>query len=349
MFYESLWIDIFAIGGYDGFVHGGHPYSMLEAVIKGDWCMAIQSPEAVFYYMPGMRYVRFFEIMIFGDAYPLQVTLLLFTPVIYYRFFKELLKAKWALIVCFIMAIGMFNPIGLDFHSHINSLAMLYGEGFAYACLMGGLVMLLKGINCRSTGLGCFCLFTIAMCIRPNLLFFVGCLALAYFFFTIFGCATKKNKFTDLLGLSPFLLIPLHNIYFGNQWVPLTTASQIPENMPLTPKMYLDGLTSLFGLIGPFEWGQKFIHHFSYPGNAGWLALLLIATNAVIAIRYGIKNKIGTLAIAGICGLSAHLFYTADIRYMQPYFVISIGLILGYLTSLNKTLTTTKAWDSGAT
>ena len=333
MFYNCLWVGIFALGGTDGIIHGGHPYNMLEALAKGDLHTAIQSPEAVFYFMPGMRYVRFFEMLIFGDTYPLQVTMLLFTPVIYYRFFKGLIKEKLAFIVCLVMVIGILNFIGLDFYLHINCLAMLYGEGFAYACLMGGLALLLKGINYRSTGLGCFSLFTIAMSIRPNLLFFVGFLSLAYFFFTIFGSATKKHKFTDLLGLSPLLLIPLHNIYFGNQWVPLTTASRIPENMPLTPKMYLDALKSLFGLIGPFEWGQKFIHHFSHSGNAGWFALLLIVTNAVIAIRYGIKDRIGALAIACICGLSTHLFYLPDIRYMHPYFVVSASLILFFTFS----------------
>ena len=324
-FYELLWVDIFARGGDDGIIHGGYPYTMLEALVRGDWLTAICSPEPTFYFMPGMRYVRFFEMLVFGDAYPLQLTVLLFTPVIYYRFFKELLNPKYAMIICLVMGTGLFRFIGLDFHLHLHSLFILYGEAFSYACLMGGVVILLKGITRRSTGIGCFSLFAIALSIRPNLLFFVSVLTLTYFFFSTFSNADKKYKFIDLLGLSPLLLIPLHNIYFGHQWVPLTTASGIPENMPLHPKMYLDAIVALCGFVAPFEWSQKFINHFYYHG---FLGLLLIATNLKIAMRYGLKSKIGALAIACLCGLSMHLFYMANLRYMQPYFVISIGLIL---------------------
>lgn len=350
MFYDYLWVGIFALGGTDGIVHGGAPYNMLEAAAKGDWYTAIQSTEPVFYYMPGMRYIRFFETLIFGDAYPLQVTLLIFTPVIYYRFFKELISENWALVFCLVMIIGVLNFMGLDFYMHVNSLAMLYGEGFAFACLMGALVILLQGIKKRTSGLICFGLFTISLSIRPNMLFFVSVLVLAYFFSTTFSNATKKNKFIDLCGLIPLLLIPLHNVYFGHKLVLLTTASQIPENMPLRPTMYLDAFKSLFGLIGPFEWKQNFIHHFSYPRNAGWIALFFIVSNIIIAVWKSEKSKTGILAIACILGLSMHMCYLADIRYMHPYFVVSACLLLSSICYVcNKTLTTVTACDSGAT
>lgn len=350
MFYKFLWTGLFALGGYDGIIHGGYPYTMLEALSKGDWHTAIQSPEPIFYFMPGMRYVRFFELLIFGDAYPLQVTVLLFTSVIYYRFFKEILNEKWSFFICIITGTGILKYVGLDFHLHIHSLAMLYGEGFAFTCLMGAIVILLKGITSRLAGLSCFGLFAIALSIRPNMLFFVSALAITYFFSTIFGNDTKRNKLINLCGLAPFLLIPLHNLYFGHKFVPLTTASKIPENMPLKPSMYLDGFKSLFGLIGTFEWSQHFIRHFKYSDNAGWIALFLIAINILIAIGHGAKSKVGSLAIACTLGLGMHLCYLADMRYMHPYFVISTVLLLHSIYYFcSKAFTAIKACDSGAT
>ncbi len=324
-FKQFLWEEIFACGGCDGIVHGGHPYVMLEALARGDWLTAIKSPEAIFYYMPGMRYIRFLEMLIFGDAYPLQLTVLLFTPVLYYRFFKELLPPKYALIICVLMGTSILKFLGIDFHIHLHSFFALYGEGFAYSCLTGGLLLLLRGISSRGMGIGCFSLFAIALSIRPNLGMFIGCLILIYFFLSTFSSEDKKYKFIDLLGMSPLILIPLHNIYFGHSCVLLTSASGIPENLPLTPKMYWDAIQCLGGLIAPFKSQEKFMHHFNYQGL---FVLLFMATNFKIALRSGLKNRIGALAFACMLGLSVHLFYLAKIRYMQPYFLVSIILIL---------------------
>ena len=319
------WTEIFAVGGYDGVVHGGHPYSMLEALIKGDWLTALQSPEATFYYMPGMRYVRFVEMLVFGDSYPLQLTVLLFTPILYFRFLKELLPAKYAFIICMIMVTSVVQFLGMSYAIHTDTFLSLYGEGFAYSCLIGGLVLLLKGFSSRLTGIGCFSLFAITASIRPNLLIFFACLSAIYFFCSTFSNAPKKSKFIDLLGMAPLVLIPLHNICFGHKWVLITSASGIPENLPLTLKMYVDGVLSFGGLIGPFEFKQNFINHFNY---CGILVLVFIITNAVIALKQGVRNKVGALALTCMCGLGVHLFYMASIRYTQPSLFISVSLVL---------------------
>ncbi|MCX7351827.1 MAG: hypothetical protein NTW22_00895 [Proteobacteria bacterium] len=327
------WTEIFAVGGCDGVVHGGHPYSMLEALIKGDWLTALQSPEATFYYMPGMRYVRFVEMLVFGDSYPLQLTVLLFPPILYFRFLKELLPAKYAFIICMIMVTSVVQFLGMSYAIHTDTFLSLYGEGFAYSCLIGGLVLLLKGVTSRITGIGCFALFAITASIRPNLLIFFACLSAIYFFCSTFSNAPRKSKFIDLLGMAPLVLIPLHNIYFGHKWVLITSASGIPENLPLTLKMYVDGLLSLGGLIGPFEFKQNFFNHFNYRGI---LVLVFMITNAAIALKQGVSTKVGALALACMCGLSVHLFYLPSIRYVQPCFFISVSLVLWAIAEKSK-------------
>ena len=234
------------------------------------------------------------------------------------------------MIICLIMEVDIFellklNFLGLNFALHEQSLLILYGEGFAYSFLTLGLLLLVGGIKSWKVGITCFSLFSIAISIRPNLLVFVGILSAVYFFLPVFSNQNKKNKFIDLLGLSPLLLIPVHNLYFGHKFVLLTTASTIAENMPLTPKMYWDGLLALCGMLPKFEWGQKFINQFYFQN--GFTILFLMSTNMVIAFKYRLSNKIGSLAIACLCGLCLHLFYLAIPRYIQPYTLISCFLI----------------------
>jgi len=105
---------IFAKGGMDGIIHDGFPYQMLEKWSAGDWTGALMSPERVFYFMPGMRYVRFLETLLFGDAYILQVCLYLFMPIIFYRFFSVFLTQIVALILALLTFAHIFNGMGLS-------------------------------------------------------------------------------------------------------------------------------------------------------------------------------------------------------------------------------------------
>jgi hypothetical protein len=53
-----------------------------------------------------------------------------------------------------------------------------------------------------------------------------------------------------------------------------------------------------------------------------------MTTNAVIALKQGVRNKVGALALTCMCGLGVHLFYLPSIRYIQPYFFVSVSLVL---------------------
>ena len=127
--------SIFARGGSDGIIHDGFPYQMLGKWATGDWAGALMSPERVFYFMPGMRYVRFLEMLLFGDAYIFQVCLYLFIPIIFYRFFSVFLTQTIALVLVLMTFVHIFNGIGLSLKLYHISLLSLYGEGVAYAFL----------------------------------------------------------------------------------------------------------------------------------------------------------------------------------------------------------------------
>lgn len=328
---------ILAGAGADGIIHGGYPYIMLENLALGDWLKALEASEPIFYFMPGMRYIRFIEMLIFGDSYTFQLTLLFFTPVIYYRLFKALLTAKASLILSSLMFVKALSFIGLSYKLYLVRFLKLYGENVSYACLIGALVLLIKEISSRWQGFWAFFLLAVAASIRPNLLVFIACLAIAHFFLPVFSNALKKDKFIHLLGLSPLSLIPLHNIVFGKKVVLLTTASQIPENLPLPPHFYVEGVQCLLGITSSCSVKEAFINHFMGYGS---LVILFMFTNFILFLRQREWNKIKTLTAATFCGLSIHLFYLADNRYLHPYFTISvvmfIVLVKNYRVSLKK-------------
>src|SRR6202007_2513438 len=55
-------------GGNDGLAHEGYARLMLQAVLSGKWKDALRGVEPIFYYMPGLRYFRVLERLVFGDT-----------------------------------------------------------------------------------------------------------------------------------------------------------------------------------------------------------------------------------------------------------------------------------------
>ncbi len=324
---------ILARGGMDGVVHDGFSYLMLEKWAAGNWLEALMSPERIFYFMPGMRYVRFMEILLFGNAYILQMTLLFFLPLIFYRFFCVFLSRVVAISLTLLMFVSLLNGLGLSIKFYVNSLLDLYGEGFGYALLFISLTILAKSIQKVSWGFVAFFLLAISMSIRPNLGVFVGVISSIHLFTTTFSPLSRVFRFAMLFGLAPVLLIPLHNI-LGGEFVLLTKASHIPENLPLSPGMYYQALCSFFGLKGACLHGERFTMHFQqiYPHyGLAWFVCLWLAFK-------GQTPVLRTFALATFAGLSVHFFYLPELRYLHPYLTMTIVLGLSQIPKFRAVL-----------
>lgn len=323
------WIDyshvfrwgILARGGKDGVVHDGIPYWMLERWAEGNWFEALISLEKVFYFMPGMRYVRFMEILLFGNAYILQMTLLIFVPLILYRFFTVFLSRIVAIFLTLLSFSYMLNGVGLSIKLYVNSLLDLYGEGVAYALFFISLTLLAKRIQKVGWGFIAFFLFAICLSIRPNLAVFVGIISGIHLFTTTFSLLHWPLRFGMLFGLSPLILIPLHNIW-GGEFILVTKASQIPQNLPLSPDLYFQAISHLLGFNETFNQSSRFMAHFQaiYPQYAAaWFGCLYLSFKGQVPL-------IKAVAFATFAGLSVHLFCWPELRYLHPYLTIAIVL-----------------------
>ena len=320
---------ILAKGGMDGIIHDGFSYWMLEKWAAGDWREALLSPERVFYFMPGMRYVRFTEMLLFGDAYILQVCLLIFVPVIFYRLFSVFLCRAVALTLTLLAFSYLFNGIGLSFKLYIKALLDLYGEGFAYALLLIAVTMLAKSVQKTGWGTVAFFLLAISISIRPNLVVFVGILSGIHLFTATFSPLPWSCRLIMLFGLTPVLLIPTHNMW-GGEFVLLTKAAQIPENLPLSPGLYYQAIMHFLGKNEAFKETGRFMAHFQtlYPQYViAWGGCLWLSFKGQTPI-------VQSLALATFAGLSMHFFYLPDIRYLHPYLTIAIVLGLSRIPRL---------------
>lgn len=318
----SRW-GILAKGGTDGIIHDGFPYWMLEKWVSGDWQAALTSPERIFYFMPGMRYIRFIEMLLFGDAYILQVCLVIFIPLIFYRFFCVFLIRKVSIVIVSVMFFYLLNGIGLSYKFYLKSLLELYGEGFAYALLFISLTLLSKSIKQVGRGIFAFFLFSICLSIRPNMGIFVGILCIIHLFTTTFSSLSWKYRFVMLFGLVPSVLIPIHN-FVGGEFVLITKAAQISENLSLTPIHYFQGICHMFGLIDGCEYTGRLLKHFEkiYPQYVlAWLGCIWLIVKTQVAI-------VRSLALACFGGLSVHFFFVPDLRYLLPYLTTVIILAL---------------------
>jgi len=313
----------------DGIIHDGFPYQMLEKWAAGDWLGALMSPERIFYFMPGMRYVRFFEMLAFGDAYILQVCLYLFMPVIFYRFFSVFLTQTTALVLSLLAFAHLFNGIGLSMKLYLNSLLELYGEGVAYALLFISITLLAKSMRKVGWGFLAFFLAAISISIRPNLAVFFGIIGTIHLFSTTFSTLPLVSRFIMLFGLAPVLLIPIHNI-LGGELVLLSKASQIPENLPLTPFLYYQALTHLLGLNDAFQEMGRFVIHFKhfYPQYIlAWVVFLWLTFKAQMSV-------VRAFAFAPFAGLWFPFSCGRTLRYLHPYLTIAIVLGLSQIPRL---------------
>jgi hypothetical protein len=258
--------------GDDGLVYDGFARSMLRQLMAGDFAAAFEGGEPVFYFTPGMRYVRVAEHLIFGETYLGYLSLILALPFLVLAMFRRFLPESWALALTFVFAA---IPIGVLFGSSLVQYVKWAARGFAdpaaYIFFLAGFVLLTGRtqdgpVNRFATALGVGFSFALALFVRPNIApaiaVLLGGAALAALW------QQQYRRVSGLcLGFLPVLGMPLHNWVYGGVFVPVTTTAAHPGALVMPLSAYLAALTELmhFDLAGA--------HMRRALGQiAGWLA-----------------------------------------------------------------------------
>jgi len=139
--------------GDDGLVYDGYARMMLRQLIAGDVAGALKGVEPVFYFTPGLRYLRVAEHLIFGESYLGYLSLVLLLPFLVFALFRRFLPLRWALALTLVFAAV---PVGVLFGSSLVQYVKWAARGFAdpaaYIFFLAAFVLLL-GPRTRSAPL----------------------------------------------------------------------------------------------------------------------------------------------------------------------------------------------------
>src|SRR6266481_6144903 len=136
--------------GDDGLVYDGYARVILQRLVAGDIAGALEGGEAVFYFTPGLRYLRAAEHVVFGETYLGYLSLILLLPFLVFALFRRFLPLTWAIALTLIFAA---IPVGVGFGSSLVQYVKWAARGFAdpaaYVLFLAAFVLLLGRLGER--------------------------------------------------------------------------------------------------------------------------------------------------------------------------------------------------------
>lgn len=214
-------------GGDDGLAFEFYGRLVAMHLSRGDVIEALKGGEALYWFQPGLRYVRAVEKVIFGDTYHLFALMVASLPLMVYALIRHFTSARWAWIAAayFIAALAG----GFSFLQYARFAKLGYGEPAGVVCFLLGLVILLRGeprwggrapMPAHAVWLAGFA-FAWAVFIRPNYVLAVAWISLAYAWTSLSRRAVASVA-ALAAGLSFMAVMPLHNWYYGGEFILLS-------------------------------------------------------------------------------------------------------------------------------
>ncbi len=130
-----VFVDAQFIGGFrpldsgdDGLTYEGYARRIVRHLLSGDIAAALRGEESVYFFAPGMRYVRALEQFLFGDTFLGYLTMILAFPLIVHALFARFLTPRWALVIVLLF---VATPLGALFGSSLFHYVVWASRGFA--------------------------------------------------------------------------------------------------------------------------------------------------------------------------------------------------------------------------
>ena len=260
-------------GGGDHLTHWMRGRHILEAAKEGNWSEALRGGVDVFYYMPGMRYVNAVQATVFGESNFASWVGILLVPGLVYLLLRGLLPATPAAVSAVLLTLLAMRY----YQASVGHLA----ESVGYPMALGGVLLGVAALQKRKYSAWALLLASGllggAVTLRPNLLPACGLFVLILWASHL-RTHGRSATFALCAGFGISLLPLLHNLHFGGQFVLLTSASTIPQNLLNPPTVWWGALVELLqgDLQGPNlgRWAahmQRFV-----TGSTGMILLLTL-------------------------------------------------------------------------
>jgi hypothetical protein len=331
--------------GDDGLVYDGFARTMLRHLTAGDIFGALEGGEKVFYFTPGMRYLRAVEHLVFGETYLGYLSLILLLPFLVFILFRRFLPLRWALASAVIFAT---IPVGVLFGSSLVQYVKWAARGFAdpaaYTLFLTGLVLLvgrtIAGPRDRwGAPLAAGLMFALALFVRPNIAPAAGILLAGA------GLAALwQRQYRRVAGLTigflPVLGMALHNWFYGGVFAFFTSTATHHATMVMPPAAYLGALAELAGLDLAGDYVARAIRQIG-----GWLAgpseavvmAPLHAAAIVVLMRVAIRGEVDPwlrlTAGATLVQQCVGIFYATAGRYYYLTWLLTLLVVMVWINS----------------
>ena len=230
-------------GGDDGMTYEAFARDIVRAVLAGDIASALRGSESVFYFSPGLRYLRAFEHVAFGETYLGYLSLVLALPFLVFALFRRFLPASWAraIVLGFVL-----TPLGALFGSPVLSYVKWAARGFAdpggYILLIAGMVALIPRSEeaddpPAGPAFAGALLMSLGTFVRPNVALASGVMVLGAILFAV-RQRRLARAVAAFAGYATLIVSPLHNWMFGHSTVPFASSVSLPTTLVMPPGAY---------------------------------------------------------------------------------------------------------------
>jgi hypothetical protein len=329
-----VFIDVEFIRGFrpldsgdDGLTYEGYARRIVRHLLSGDFAAAWRGEENVYFFAPGMRYVRTLELFLFGDTFLGYLSMVLAFPMLVFALLRRFLTPKWALVI----VLGFVaTPIGALFGSSLFYYVIWASRGFAdpfaFILLFAALVTLVPPRSGELPGparvFAAGLLFAAATFCRPNLLLASGVMVAGSGLMWL--CQRQVARAVALgLGFATLAAAPLHNYVFGHSLVPLTSSMNLPQTLLMPPLDYLRAALELATFDFAGDHVKRAVAQMGrwLSGPQEWLVTVpLHALGVAILVRVGVFGSrfdpwLRLIALATLLQHGIGVSYINFVRY----------------------------------
>jgi hypothetical protein len=131
------------MGGNDGLVHESFGFDISQALHDGRYDEALRGGEKIFYFMPGMRYLKALEDMLFGDTNFGVLLCTMLVPIFLYFILRRLFPLRWSvsLIVIFLFT-PLLERLGFAQYLYVKEMIKGFPEPLGYGAFLGALALI---------------------------------------------------------------------------------------------------------------------------------------------------------------------------------------------------------------
>lgn len=314
-------------GSNDGLTHESYAHSILIPLLNGDFKEAVRGGEDVFFFTPGLRYFKVPARMVFGDTQLGELIPLLLLPLAVFCLLRVVFPVFGASFLLFtFIFVTSFHRLHNGWT--LRGYSIYAVEGFAevlgYGFFLFGMALLVKYRTDKTekfyqAGFWANLLFALAIFVRPNLVV-ASALVLCYNAWSLIRDERVKDFLFISCGFSPFFLMFLHNLVYGDVYALMLSYSgsssitnfsdAVRLTRGVTPGGYLEAFKAAVLNMPDNEMLQKVtIHLARWVEDRWWRAyFFLLCFLPLIPFKW-VSFPLRSLSLAAL-GLHAMLFLT---------------------------------------